>query len=151
MVDASYSTVIRNLRAGIRENDLVGMVHDVLYRLGSDQVEVVNCISGPRSSPHPHNLPTASSGRAIPYSWTSSTRSWGTGPATTGRSTWVRPRRRCIDAYKKAYDWLYASIDMVRIGNTTGGGSVCLASGGIIRLRVRGGGFRAAVRSRNWA
>ena len=119
MVDASYSTVVRNLRAGIRENDLVGMVHDVLYRLGSDQVEVVNCISGPRSSPHPHNFtdrivrPGDPIFMDIIHSFmgyrTCYYRTFHVGEATPAMH----------DAYKKAYDWLYASIDKVRPGNTT--------------------------------
>src|SRR6185369_16411191 len=55
-VDAGYSEIIRMLRAGIRENELVAKMNDVCYRLGCDHVEAVNCISGPRTHPHPHNF-----------------------------------------------------------------------------------------------
>ena len=45
MVDAAYSTVVRSLRAGVRENDLVAIVNNELYRMGSEEVEAVNSIS----------------------------------------------------------------------------------------------------------
>lgn len=119
MVDAAYGEVVRHLRAGIRENELVGLVHEVLYRLGSDQVEVVNCISGPRCSPHPHNFtdriirPNEPVFMDLIHSFmgyrTCYYRTFHVGKASTAMN----------DAYKQCYDWLYASIDKVKVGNTT--------------------------------
>jgi len=118
-VDAAYSEVVRNLRAGIRENELVAIVNDVCYRLGCDQVEAVNCISGPRCSPHPHNFAdrllrpgefvymdviTAFLGYRTCYY-----RTFHIGKAN----------QAAHDAYKQTYDWLYASIDKVRPGTDT--------------------------------
>src|SRR5437016_6444371 len=54
MVDAAYEELYREMRAGIRENECVGLVSKVLYDLGSEHVEGVNAISGERCSPHPH-------------------------------------------------------------------------------------------------
>jgi len=54
MVDAAYDSLYEFLRPGVRENECVGLVNDVLYRLGSEHVEAVNAISGERCSPHPH-------------------------------------------------------------------------------------------------
>ena len=54
MADAAYDTLVRSIRPGIKENELVGLVCQTLYSLGSDDVECVNVVSGPRSSPHPH-------------------------------------------------------------------------------------------------
>ncbi len=56
MVDGAYDLVNRELKPGIRENDVVAMVNDFLYRNGSDDVEAVNAVSGERGNPHPHNF-----------------------------------------------------------------------------------------------
>ncbi len=54
MVDAAYERLYEFLRPGVRENECVGLVSQVLYDLGSEFVEGVNAISGERCSPHPH-------------------------------------------------------------------------------------------------
>jgi len=54
MVDASYQLIYEQLKPGVRENDMVGLVSDFLYRNGSEMVEGVNAISGERCNPHPH-------------------------------------------------------------------------------------------------
>ena len=54
MADAAYDTIVRAIRPGVRENELVAVANETLYRLGSEDVECVNVVSGPRSSPHPH-------------------------------------------------------------------------------------------------
>jgi Xaa-Pro dipeptidase len=54
MVDAAYDELYAFLKPGVRENEAVGLVADVLYGLGSEYVEGVNAISGERCSPHPH-------------------------------------------------------------------------------------------------
>src|SRR5215211_6682291 len=54
MVDAAYDELYRFMRPGIRENECVGLVNNVLYSLGSEHVEGVNAISGERCNPHPH-------------------------------------------------------------------------------------------------
>ena len=120
MVDAAYGSVVRNLRAGIRENELVAIVNDVLYRLGSDLVEAVNVVSGPRCSPHPHVFsdriirPDETVFMDIMHSFngyrTCYYRTFQVGRATQALK----------DAYKTCYDWLYASIAQVKPGNTTG-------------------------------
>lgn len=119
MVDASYSAVVSNLHAGIRENELVAIVNDVLYRLGSDQVEAVNVVSGPRCSPHPHYFtdriirPDETVFMDIMHSF-NGYRTCYYRTFQVGRAT-----QSLRDAYKKCYDWLYASIDQVKPGNTT--------------------------------
>lgn len=118
-VDAGYSAVVRNLRAGIRENELVAIMNDVLYRLGADHVEAVNCVSGPRCSPHPHNF----SDRLIrPNEMVfMDVISAFCGYRTCYYRTFYvgKPSPAVLDAYKQCYDWLYAAIDQVKPGNTT--------------------------------
>jgi Xaa-Pro aminopeptidase len=47
MVDAAYDTMVRSIRPGVKENELVGLACQTLYSLGSDDVECVNVVSGP--------------------------------------------------------------------------------------------------------
>jgi Xaa-Pro dipeptidase len=56
MVDGAYHMINEELKPGVRENDIVAMVNEFLYRHGSDDVEAVNAISGERCNPHPHNF-----------------------------------------------------------------------------------------------
>ena len=46
----------RKAAPGVRENDIVAIVNEYLYRHGSDDVEAINAISGERGNPHPHNF-----------------------------------------------------------------------------------------------
>ncbi len=118
-VDAGYSEIVKNLCSGIRENELVGIMNQILYRLGADQVEAVNCVSGPRCSPHPHNF----SDRLIrPNEMVfMDVISAFCGYRTCYyRTFYVGKASKAVhDAYRKAYDWLYAAIDRVKPGNTT--------------------------------
>ncbi|UCH50388.1 MAG: aminopeptidase P family N-terminal domain-containing protein, partial [Chloroflexota bacterium] len=54
MVDAAYADIARSIRPGVRENDLVAIANRTLYEMGSELVECVNSVSGPRAQPHPH-------------------------------------------------------------------------------------------------
>lgn len=56
MVDAAYYEIAKSIRPGIREIDLVGIAHKTLYSLGADWVDNINCVSGPRANPHPHDF-----------------------------------------------------------------------------------------------
>jgi Xaa-Pro dipeptidase len=56
MADCAYYELAKAVRPGIRENDLVGIANDALYSYGSEKVECVNCISGPRTNPHHHDF-----------------------------------------------------------------------------------------------
>ncbi|HEV3372524.1 MAG TPA: M24 family metallopeptidase, partial [Xanthobacteraceae bacterium] len=56
MVDGAYHLIHEELKPGVRENDIVAMVNEFLYRNGSDDVEAINAISGERCNPHPHNF-----------------------------------------------------------------------------------------------
>jgi Xaa-Pro dipeptidase len=56
MADGAFYELARAIRPGIRENDLVGIANKVLYSMGSDKVEAVNCCSGPRTNPHHHDF-----------------------------------------------------------------------------------------------
>jgi Xaa-Pro aminopeptidase len=119
MVDAAYDYIYEHLRPGVRENDLVAKVTDLLIEMGSDQVEGINAISGERCSPHPHiysdrvirpgdqaffDILQAFHGYRTCYY-----RTFCVGSAT--------PAQR--EAYKICRDYLDAAIDLVKPGTTT--------------------------------
>jgi Xaa-Pro aminopeptidase len=119
MADAAYDTLVRSIRPGVRENELVGLVCQTLYSLGSDDVECVNVVSGPRSAPHPHVF----SDRIIrpgDFVFFDVIHSFNGYRTCYYRSFMCgRPTADQKAAYKQAYDWLYTAIDMVRPGTTT--------------------------------
>ena len=116
MVDGVYQDVFEALKPGIRENEIVALVNQRLYSMGSDQVEAVNAISGERCNPHPHNFtdrlirPGDQAFFDIIHSFngyrTCYYRTFNVGSATPSQH----------DAYTKAREWMDASIQMVRPG-----------------------------------
>lgn len=119
LVDGAYEIVARNLKPGIKENELVAKINEYLYNKGSDLVECVNCVSGPRGSPHPHMFsdriirPNELVFLDIMHSFN--------GYRTCYYRTFScgEPTEDQIEAYKKAWRWLKNSIDAVEPGATT--------------------------------
>jgi len=56
MVDGAYQLINDTMKPGVREADIVADVNQMLYKMGSDDVEAINAISGERCVPHPHNF-----------------------------------------------------------------------------------------------
>jgi len=118
MVDGAYVDVVRAIRPGARENELVAIVNDRLFRQGSERVECVNSVSGPRGRPHSHTFsdriiqPGDMVFLDIMHSFN--------GYRTCYYRTFVcgEPNKYQIDAYEKASKWLSDSIDMIRPGVT---------------------------------
>jgi Xaa-Pro dipeptidase len=116
MVDGVYQDIVEVLKPGIRENEIVALVNQRLYSMGSDQVEAVNAISGERCNPHPHNFtdrlirPGDQAFFDIIHSFngyrTCYYRTFNVGSATPSQH----------DAYTKAREWMDASIQTVRPG-----------------------------------
>jgi Xaa-Pro aminopeptidase len=119
MVDAAYDELYRHLRPGIRENECVALVNQVLFELGSEHVEGVNAISGERCSPHPHvftdrmlrpgdpayfDILHAFNGYRTCYY-----RTFAIGSASPAQA----------DAYKRCRDILDQAIALIRPGTTT--------------------------------
>jgi Xaa-Pro aminopeptidase len=119
MVDAAYGTIVENIRPGVRENDLVAIANKTLFTLGSDLVECVNVVSGPRAQPHPHTFsdriirPGDMVFLDIMHSYN--------GYRTCYYRTFVcgKPTGAQLEAYDKAWAWLKRSIDAVKPGVTT--------------------------------
>jgi Xaa-Pro dipeptidase len=116
MVDGVYQMIFEELKPGVRECDMVARASKMLYEMGSDDVEAINAISGERCCPHPHNftdrilrpgdqaffdVQQAFMGYRTCYYRT----------LNVGFATDIQH-----DAYKRAREWIDASIDMIRPG-----------------------------------
>jgi Xaa-Pro aminopeptidase len=118
--DAMFEALRHNLRPGVRESELVGLMHEACYRTGGRIYAGVFLASGPGAWPNPrdesHRLiqpgdtvyadvyNTAFLGYKVCYY-----RTFSVGKATRGAR----------EDYKKALDWLQRSIDMLKPGVTT--------------------------------
>ncbi len=119
LVDGVYAQLVDFIRPGVRENEIVAKIAGWLIEHGVDRISGINCVSGPRSNPHPHDY----SDRMIrPGDLVFiDIMSHYLGYATCYYRTFAvtRSTQRQRDVYKRAYDWLQASIDAVRPGATT--------------------------------
>ncbi len=119
MVDGTYHMIFEELRPGVRENDIVAKANEMLYRLGSDDVEAINAISGERCNPHPHNFtdrlirPGDQAFFDILQSYqgyrTCYYRTFNVGRATPAQH----------DAYKRCREWLDEAIELIKPGVST--------------------------------
>jgi len=118
MVDATYVDISRAIRPGTRENELVAIAHDCLFRLGSERVECVNSVAGPRGKPHSHTFsdriiqPGDMVFLDIMHSFN--------GYRTCYYRTFIcgEPNKHQIEAYELCSKWVSASIDKIRPGVT---------------------------------
>jgi len=118
MVDATYYDICKAIRPGVRENELVAIANDRLFRLGSERVECVNSVAGPRGTPHSHTM----SDRIIQPGdmvYLDIMHSFN-GYHTCYYRTFVcgQPNKHQIEAYELASKWISASIDAIRPGIT---------------------------------
>jgi Xaa-Pro aminopeptidase len=118
--DAMFGQVARNLRPGVRESDLEGLVHKTALELGARVYSGIFCTSGPYGWPNSRDgsdriirpgdvvymdvYNTSYNGYKICYY-----RTFSCGEATK--------KARAI--YKEAHDWLYDSISVIKPGATT--------------------------------
>ena len=106
------------LRPGTKENELVAIANDRLFRMGSERVECVNSVSGKRGRPHSHTFsdrliqPGDMIFLDIMHSFN--------GYRTCYYRTFIcgEPNKHQVDAYETASKWISASIDMIKPGVT---------------------------------
>jgi Xaa-Pro dipeptidase len=119
MVDGAYQMLAEQLKPGVRESDLVANVTHYLFDLGSEHVDNINAVSGERFSPHPHVFsdriirPGDQAFFDIIHTFigykTCYYRTFVVGKGTDAQR----------DAYKRAREWIDASIELMRPGVTT--------------------------------
>ena len=119
IVDAVYEEIYRMLRPGVREHEIVARAMQLLFELGSEQVEAINAVSGDRCNPHPHVFsdrllrPGDQAFFDVIHSFmgyrTCYYRTFNVGGVTHSQ----------LDAYKQCREWLDTAIELVRPGTTT--------------------------------
>jgi Xaa-Pro dipeptidase len=119
MVDGTYHMIWEELKPGVREADIVAKANEMLYSMGSDDVEAINAISGERCNPHPHNFtdrivrPVDQAFFDILQSYqgyrTCYYRTFNVGRATPAQH----------DAYRKCREWLDRAIELIKPGVST--------------------------------
>jgi Xaa-Pro aminopeptidase len=119
IVDGAYEEIYRMLRPGVTESEIVAHAMRYLFERGSEQVEAINAVSGPRSNPHPHVFsdrllrPGDTAFFDIIHSFmgyrTCYYRCFSVGSAS----------RSQLDAYKQCREWLDEAIGLIRPGQTT--------------------------------
>jgi Xaa-Pro aminopeptidase len=119
MVDGAYQLISEQLKPGVRESELVADVTKALFDMGSEHVDNINAVSGERCSPHPHVFsdrlirPGDQAFFDIIQTFvgykTCYYRTFTVGSATDAQR----------DAYKRARDWIDASIELMKPGVTT--------------------------------
>jgi len=119
LVDGVYAQLIDFIRPGVKENEVVAKIYGWLIEHGVDRITGVNCVSGPRSNPHPHDYSDRMirPGDLVFIDIMSHYLGYATCYYRTFAVTRATQRQR--DVYKRAMDWLQASIDVVRPGITT--------------------------------
>jgi Xaa-Pro aminopeptidase len=119
IVDAVYESIFEMLRPGIYEHEIVARAQQLLFEMGSEQVEAINAVSGDRCNPHPHVFsdrllrPGDQAFFDVIHSFmgyrTCYYRTFNVGGVSQSQ----------LDAYKQCREWLDSAIDLVRPGTTT--------------------------------
>ena len=119
IVDAVYEEIYTMLRPGVYEHQIVARAQQLLFEMGSEQVEAINAVSGDRCIPHPHVFsdrllrPGDQAFFDVIHSFmgyrTCYYRTFNVGGVSQSQ----------LDAYKQCREWLDAAIDLVKPGTTT--------------------------------
>ena len=119
IVEAAFWEVIERTRPGVRELDIAAFMRETMYRLGAEEMQNINVISGNRSHPHPHDF----SDRMLRMGdmLFIDVVSVFNGYKTCYYQTFCvgRPSKKQLEVHKRCYDWLFAAIDMVKPGVST--------------------------------
>lgn len=119
IVEAAFWEVVHNTHPGIKESDVSGMMRNCMYRLGTEEIQNINVITGNRAHPHPHDF----SDRIIrpgDMIYIDVVNVFN-GYKTCYYQTFVcgKPSQNQLDVFKQCRDWLWQAIDLIRPGVTT--------------------------------
>jgi Xaa-Pro aminopeptidase len=119
IVDAVYEEIYELLRPGVYEHEIVARAQQLLFEMGSEQVEAINAVSGDRCNPHPHVFSDRllRPGDQAFFDVIHSFMGYRTCYYRTFNVAGVS--RSQLDAYKQCREWLDAAIELVRPGTTT--------------------------------
>lgn len=119
IVEAAFWEVVNHTHPGVKESEVSGMMRNVMYRLGSEEIQNINVITGNRAHPHPHDF----SDRIIrpgDMIYIDVVNVFN-GYKTCYYQTFCcgNPSSKQLDVYKQCHDWLWTAIDMIKPGITT--------------------------------
>jgi Xaa-Pro dipeptidase len=119
LVDGAYAQLVDFIKPGVKENEIVAKIEGWLIAQGVDRITGVNCVSGPRSNPHPHDYSDRMirPGDLVFIDIISHFLGYATCYYRTFAVTRSTQKQR--DLYKRALEWLERSIEAVRPGATT--------------------------------
>jgi Xaa-Pro aminopeptidase len=119
IADGCWEYIVDRIRPGVKESTLVAEIYGWLLKNGCDRITGVNCVSGNRSNPHPHDFSDRilRPGELVFIDIMGHYLGYGTCYYRTFATTKATQKQK--DLYKKAYDWLQASIEVVKPGITT--------------------------------
>jgi Xaa-Pro dipeptidase len=119
IVEAAFWEVVERTRPGIRESDIAGFMRETMYRLGAEEMQNVNVISGNRAYPHPHDF----SDRMLRMGdmLFIDVVSVFNGYKTCYYQTFVvgKPTEQQLELYKLSYDWLFDAVAKAKPGVST--------------------------------
>lgn len=119
IVDAAYAKLVEHIKPGIRENELAGIAAETMWRLGSEDVEAMNSISGSRTYPHPH-LTADRIIRPGDFVFFDLMHHFNGYSTCYYRSFCCgKPTPEMKEAYRNSYTWLYNAIKAIKVGGTT--------------------------------
>ena len=119
IVEAAFWEVVNRTRPGVRESDIAGFMRETMYRLGAEEIQNINVISGDRAYPHPHDF----SDRMLRMGdmLYIDVVSVFNGYKTCYYQTFVvgKPSAVQLDVYQRSYDWLFDAVAKVKPGVST--------------------------------
>ncbi|MFB0560005.1 MAG: M24 family metallopeptidase [Candidatus Lokiarchaeia archaeon] len=121
MVEAAYTELVRELRPGLRENDMVAIVAKKLYEEGCDHIEGWVCCSGPRTNPNNYE-PSFRMIRPGDMVFIDVSGGSFAGYRTCYYRTFIvgkKPTEEQKDIYQKCLDMLNEGINALKPGITT--------------------------------
>ena len=118
--DAMFNALVRTVRPGVSEHEILGEAFKACYVNGGEVHSGVFCTSGPYSWPNLRH----STGRRLAHGdviyMDVYNTSWNGYKTCYYRTFSVgEPSQATKDAYKRAYDWLYDAIGVIKPGVTS--------------------------------
>ena len=119
--DAQFQAVKEMIKPGVRENEIVGMMHKVGYDLGGEVYSGIFCTSGEFNWPNPRETSANRIIRPGDIVFADTYNTAYNGYKTCYYRTFCcgKPTQRQKDDYATALDWLYNAISIIKPGITT--------------------------------
>lgn len=118
--EAMFEELRANLRPGVRESELVGLMHKKCYDLGGRIYSGVFVASGPAAWPNPRDeTDRVIQPGDIVYADTYNSRFMGYTTCYYRTFSCGKASQKAKDDYAKSLEWVYKAIDVIKPGITT--------------------------------